>query len=210
MALARTSGHVLANPDNMAVFWSRRKQLELQKTLQLYVYLQIHPPMAYRKSEWLREVTALLLIVSAYLNAADQLGWAKRLQEDGNSRVGHVSKRRAFYIQPLMEPAGGREGDCKDNKWRKNNRKHDMQEGDREKVTVEKEGGTRGQEMREVDATGGKTKGKKGSERGCDQTEVNNKDDDRKKRAREKKGTTEKGGGGKSQQPGRCKTEELL
>ena len=42
MALARTFGHVLANPDNMAVFWSGCKQLELQKTLQLYVYLQIH------------------------------------------------------------------------------------------------------------------------------------------------------------------------
>ena len=34
-----------------------------------------------------------------------------------------------------------------------------MQES--EKVTVEKEGGTRGQEMREVDATGGKMKGRK-------------------------------------------------
>ena len=52
MALARTSGQVLANPDNMAVFWSGRKQLELQKTLQLYVYLQIHQPMADRKREW--------------------------------------------------------------------------------------------------------------------------------------------------------------
>ena len=52
MALARTSGHVLANPDNMAIFWSRRKQLELRKTLQLYVYLQIHEPMADRKREW--------------------------------------------------------------------------------------------------------------------------------------------------------------
>ena len=52
MALARTSGQVLANADNMAVFWSRRKQLELQKTLQLYVYLQIHQPMADRKREW--------------------------------------------------------------------------------------------------------------------------------------------------------------
>ena len=31
----------------------------------------------------------------------------------------------------------------------------------REKVTVEKEGGTRGQDMREVDATGGKMKGRK-------------------------------------------------
>ena len=30
-----------------------------------------------------------------------------------------------------------------------------------DKVTVEKEGGTRGQEMREVDATGGKTNGRK-------------------------------------------------
>ena len=48
MALARTSGQVLANPDNMAVFCSGRKQLELQKTLQLYVYLQIHQPMAER------------------------------------------------------------------------------------------------------------------------------------------------------------------
>ena len=52
MALARTSGQVLPNPDNMAVFWSGRKQLELQKTLQLYVYLQIHQPMADRKREW--------------------------------------------------------------------------------------------------------------------------------------------------------------
>ena len=49
MALARTSGQVLANPDNMAVFCSGRKQLELQKTLQLYVYLQIHQPMAHRE-----------------------------------------------------------------------------------------------------------------------------------------------------------------
>ena len=45
MALARTFGHVLA-------FWSGLKQLELQKTLQLYVYLQIHQPMADRKREW--------------------------------------------------------------------------------------------------------------------------------------------------------------
>ncbi|KAK2170048.1 hypothetical protein NP493_1165g00033 [Ridgeia piscesae] len=43
--VARTSGHGLANPDNMAVFWSGRKQLELQKTLQLYVNLQIYQPM---------------------------------------------------------------------------------------------------------------------------------------------------------------------
>ena len=52
ISLARTSGQVLENPDNMAIFWSGRKQLELQKTLQLYVYLQIHQPMADRKREW--------------------------------------------------------------------------------------------------------------------------------------------------------------
>ena len=52
MALARTFGHVLANPDNMAVFESKRKQWVLRKTLQLYVYLQIDQPMADRKSEW--------------------------------------------------------------------------------------------------------------------------------------------------------------
>ena len=52
MALARTFDHVLANPDNMAVFESKRKQWVLRKTLQLYVYLQIDQPMADRKSEW--------------------------------------------------------------------------------------------------------------------------------------------------------------
>ena len=36
-----------------------------------------------------------------------------------------------------------------------------MQEGHRGEMTVEKEGGTRGKEMREVDATGGKTNGRK-------------------------------------------------
>ena len=48
MALARTSGHVLANADNMAVFWSGRKQLELRKTLQLYV---LCPPAHGRQKE---------------------------------------------------------------------------------------------------------------------------------------------------------------
>ena len=60
MALARTSGHVLSNPDNVAVFWSKRKQLELRKTLQLYVYLQIHQPMADRKSvRWITSLSEL-------------------------------------------------------------------------------------------------------------------------------------------------------
>ena len=65
-----------------------------------------------------------------------------------------------------------------------------------EKVTVEKEGGTRGQEMREVDATGGKTNGRK---------EVRGDVTKRKsmtmtgRKETGKKGTTEKaGGGGKS------------
>ena len=74
-----------------------------------------------------------------------------------------------------------------------------------ERVTVEKEGGTRGQEMREVDATGGKTNGRK-EVRG-DVTK--RKDDDRKKRDRKERNNRESGRG-KSQQPGRCKTEELL
>ena len=49
MALARTSGQVLANPDNMAVFCSGRKQLELQKTLQLC--LPADPPAHGRQKE---------------------------------------------------------------------------------------------------------------------------------------------------------------
>ena len=49
---------------------------------------------------------------------------------------------------------GGREGDCKENKSKKKNSKHDTQEGDGEKVTVEKEGLTMGQERREVHVTG--------------------------------------------------------
>ena len=65
-----------------------------------------------------------------------------------------------------------------------------------EKVTVEKEGGTRGQEMREVDATGGKTNGRK---------EVRGDVTKRKsitrtmtgKKETGKKGTTEKAAGGK-------------
>ena len=65
-----------------------------------------------------------------------------------------------------------------------------------EKVTVEKEGGTRGQEMREVDATGGKTNGRK---------EVRGDVTKRKSITRTmtgrketgKKGTTEKAAGGK-------------
>ena len=49
-----------------------------------------------------------------------------------------------------------------------------MQEGDGEKVTVEKEGGTRGHEMREVDATGGKTNGRKEVRVDVDRKEKNN------------------------------------
>ena len=65
-----------------------------------------------------------------------------------------------------------------------------------EKVTLEKEGGTRGQELREVDATGGKTNGRK---------EVRGDVTKRKSITRTmtgrketgKKGTTEKAAGGK-------------
>ncbi|KAK2182459.1 hypothetical protein NP493_353g05000 [Ridgeia piscesae] len=82
-----------------------------------------------------------------------------------------------------------------------------MQEGDGEKVTVEKEGGTRGQKMREVDATGGKTNGRK--EVRVDVTKWKSRTMTGRKEAG-KKGTTERAAGGKSQQPGRCKTEELF
>ena len=73
-----------------------------------------------------------------------------------------------------------------------------------EKVTVEKEGGTRGQEMREVDATGGKTNGRK---------EVRGDVTKRKSITRTmtgrketgKKGTTEKAAGGKISNQGDAK-----
>ena len=73
-----------------------------------------------------------------------------------------------------------------------------------EKVTVEKEGGTWGQEMREVDATGGKTNGRK---------EVRGDVTKRKSITRTmtgrketgKKGTTEKAAGGKVSNQGDAK-----
>ena len=73
-----------------------------------------------------------------------------------------------------------------------------------EKVTVEKEGGTRGQEMREVDATGGKTNGRK---------EVSGDVTKRKSITRTmtgrketgKKGTREKAAGGKVSNQGDAK-----
>ena len=68
-----------------------------------------------------------------------------------------------------------------------------------EKVTVEKEGGTRGQEMREVDATGGKTNGRKKVR--VDVTK-------RKSITRTmtgKKGTTEEAAGGKVSNQGDAK-----
>ena len=73
-----------------------------------------------------------------------------------------------------------------------------------EKVTVEKEGGTRGQEMIEVDATGGKTKGRK--ELRVDVTKrmsITRKMSGRKEAG--KKGTTEKAAGGKVRNQGDSK-----
>ncbi len=81
-----------------------------------------------------------------------------------------------------------------------------MQEGDGEKVTVEKEGGTRGQEMREVDATGGKMKGTK--EVRVDVKSITGMMTGRKEVG--KKGTTEKAAAGKVSNQGDAKTEELL
>ena len=77
-----------------------------------------------------------------------------------------------------------------------------------EKVTVEKEGGTRGQEMREVDATGGKTNGRKEvrgdviKRKSITRTMTGEKRLERKEQQRKRRW--------KSQQPGRCNTEELL
>ncbi|KAK2157066.1 hypothetical protein NP493_1912g00004 [Ridgeia piscesae] len=64
-----------------------------------------------------------------------------------------------------------------------------------EKVTVEKEGGTRGQEMRELNATGGKTNGRKEDDvtkrKSITRTMTGRKETG-------KKGTTEKAAGEKS------------
>ena len=73
-----------------------------------------------------------------------------------------------------------------------------------EKVTVEKEGGTRGQDMREVDATGGKTNGRK--EVRVDVTKrksITRTMTGRKETGR--KGTTEKAAGGKVSNQGDAK-----
>ena len=73
-----------------------------------------------------------------------------------------------------------------------------------EKVTIEKEGGTRGQEMREVDATGGKTNGRK--EMRGDVTKrksITRTMTGRKETG--KKGTTEKAAGGKVSNQGDAK-----
>ncbi|KAK2174025.1 hypothetical protein NP493_835g03010 [Ridgeia piscesae] len=64
-----------------------------------------------------------------------------------------------------------------------------------EKVTVDKEGGTRGQEMREVDATGGRTNGRK-EVRG----DVTKRTFDRKKRDRKERNNGESGRGKVSNQ----------
>ena len=82
-----------------------------------------------------------------------------------------------------------------------------MPEGDGEKVTVEKEERTMRQEMRKVDVTG-TMKGRK--EVRVDVTKwksITRMMTGRKEGG--KKGTTEKAAG-ESQQPGRCKREELL
>ena len=52
-----------------------------------------------------------------------------------------------------------REAECKEKTWRKNNRKHDMQEGDRGESDSREGGGTMGYEMRKVHVTRGKVKG---------------------------------------------------
>ena len=79
-----------------------------------------------------------------------------------------------------------------------------MQEGDGEKVTVEKEGGTRGQETRVVDATGGKMKGRKEVRVDVTKRKSITRMMTGRKEAR-KKGTTEKAKGGKVSNQGDAK-----
>ncbi|KAK2144562.1 hypothetical protein NP493_4191g00000 [Ridgeia piscesae] len=77
-----------------------------------------------------------------------------------------------------------------------------------EKVTVEKEGGTRGQEMREVDATGGKTNGRK--EVRVDVTKQKSKTRTMTGKKEGKKGKTEKAAGGKVSNQGDAKRRATL
>ena len=76
-----------------------------------------------------------------------------------------------------------------------------------EKVTVEKEGGTRGQEMRELNATGGKTNGRKEDDvtkrKSITRTMTGRKETG-------KKGTTEKAAGGKVSNQGDAKRRATL
>ncbi|KAK2193595.1 hypothetical protein NP493_11g06027 [Ridgeia piscesae] len=64
-----------------------------------------------------------------------------------------------------------------------------------EKVTVEKEGGRRGQEMREVEATGGKTNGRKEVRVDVTKRKSITRTDDRKKRDKKERNNRESGRG---------------
>ncbi|KAK2159796.1 hypothetical protein NP493_1690g00016 [Ridgeia piscesae] len=121
---------------------------------------------------------------------------------------GHGIHMAKVSMALFSTDAEWREGDCKDNKWRKNNRKHDMQEGDRGESDSREGGRDKGQEMREVDATGGKTNERKEvrgdvtKRKSITRTMTGRKGQEIKEQQRKRQG--------KSQQPGRCKTEELL
>ena len=64
------------------------------------------------------------------------------------------------------------------NKWRKNNRKHGMQEGDRGE-SDSRGGGENGTREERSSCDRRIDEGKKGSESRCVEREVNNRDDDR-------------------------------
>ena len=74
----------------------------------------------------------------------------------------------------------------KETKWKKNNRKHDMPEGDRGESDSREGGGVKGTEDERSRCDRRKGEGKKGSVSRCDHTEVNNRDDDKKKRQERK------------------------
>ena len=97
----------------------------------------------------------------------------------------------------------GRKEQCGDNKYeerrlrggRKNNRKHDIQEGDRGERDS-RELGCDNRTREEINACDmRRDDGKKGSESRCVETDVNNRDDDRTKTGRKERNNRESGRG---------------
>ena len=97
------------------------------------------------------------------------------MREGGGGQEGSVVSRRM------------RKGDCEEerwlqrNHWRKYERKHDSQEGDRGESDSRERGWESGTGKDRSKCGRRKCEGKKGSASGCDRREVHSGDDDRKK-----------------------------